>query len=225
MFVVSNVHYNNHCYQFFVCLSKTPLDDSSREFTTGKENWCYRCCVLCRKWTKLLSVAFYPIYAAETWLCLSVRKVYFQRIENRYVILKTCSRWLCLFNIVRHDFLVCGANYLLLWRVTTVLILSHLTCTYTVTAARSTVQCHVLCSMCYTSYQIHRSCFFFVLCCAVLWVTIRRKQLLDDLGDRRGYSHLKEEALDRTKWRNHFGRGFRPVVWQNSGGSDDDDDV
>jgi hypothetical protein len=27
----------------------------------------------------------------------------------------------------------------------------------------------------------------------------RRKQLLDDLGDRRGYSHLKEEALDRIK--------------------------
>jgi hypothetical protein len=35
----------------------------------------------------------------------------------------------------------------------------------------------------------------------------RRKKLLDDLGDRRGYSHLKEEALDRIKWRNRFGRG------------------
>jgi hypothetical protein len=40
----------------------------------------------------------------------------------------------------------------------------------------------------------------------------RRKQLLDDLGDRRGYSHLKEEALDHTKWRNCFGRGCGPVV-------------
>jgi hypothetical protein len=40
----------------------------------------------------------------------------------------------------------------------------------------------------------------------------RRKKLLDDLGDRRGYSHLKEEALDSIKWRNHFGRGFGPVV-------------
>jgi hypothetical protein len=40
----------------------------------------------------------------------------------------------------------------------------------------------------------------------------RRKKLLDDLGDRRGYSHLKEEALDRIKWRNRFGRGFEPVV-------------
>jgi hypothetical protein len=37
--------------------------------------------------------------------------------------------------------------------------------------------------------------------------------LLDDLGDRR-YSHLKEEALDRIKWRNRFGRGCGPVVWQ-----------
>jgi hypothetical protein len=42
----------------------------------------------------------------------------------------------------------------------------------------------------------------------------RRKKLLDDLGDRRGYSHLKEEALDRIKWRNRLGRGCGPVVWQ-----------
>jgi hypothetical protein len=40
----------------------------------------------------------------------------------------------------------------------------------------------------------------------------RRKQLLDDLGDRRGYSRLKEAALDRIKWRNRFGRGCGPVV-------------
>jgi hypothetical protein len=25
---------------------------------------------------------------------------------------------------------------------------------------------------------------------------------------------LKEEALDRIKWRNRFGRGCGPVVWQ-----------
>ena len=36
----------------------------------------------------------------------------------------------------------------------------------------------------------------------------RRKKLLDDLKDRRGYSHLKEETLDRTMWRNRFGGGF-----------------
>ena len=44
----------------------------------------------------------------------------------------------------------------------------------------------------------------------------RRKKLLDDLKDRRGYSHLKEEALDRTMWRNHFVGGFGPVVRQNT---------
>ena len=42
----------------------------------------------------------------------------------------------------------------------------------------------------------------------------RRRKLLDDLKDRRGFSHLKEEALDRTVWRNRFGRGFGPVVRQ-----------
>jgi hypothetical protein len=40
----------------------------------------------------------------------------------------------------------------------------------------------------------------------------RRKKLLDDLGDRRGYSHLKEEALDRIKRRNRSGTGCGPVV-------------
>ena len=45
----------------------------------------------------------------------------------------------------------------------------------------------------------------------------RREKLLDDLKDRRGYSHLKEEALDRTVWRNRFGGGFGPVVRQNTG--------
>jgi hypothetical protein len=45
---------------------------------------------------------------------------------------------------------------------------------------------------------------------------IRRKKLLDDLKNRTGYSHLKEEALYRTMWRNHFGGGFEPVVRQNT---------
>ena len=44
----------------------------------------------------------------------------------------------------------------------------------------------------------------------------RRKKLLDDLKDRRGHSHLKEEALDQTMWRNRFGEGFEPVVRQNT---------
>ena len=40
----------------------------------------------------------------------------------------------------------------------------------------------------------------------------RRRKLLDDLKERRGYSHWKEEALDRTTWRAHFVRCFGPVV-------------
>ena len=38
----------------------------------------------------------------------------------------------------------------------------------------------------------------------------RRRKLLDDLKERRGYSHLEEEALDRTMWGAGFGRGFGP---------------
>ena len=44
----------------------------------------------------------------------------------------------------------------------------------------------------------------------------RRRMLLDDLKEKRGYSDLKEEALDRTMWRAGFGKGFGPVVRQNT---------
>jgi len=44
----------------------------------------------------------------------------------------------------------------------------------------------------------------------------RRRKLLDDLKERREYSHLKEEALDRIHWRARFGRGFGPVVRQTA---------
>jgi len=44
----------------------------------------------------------------------------------------------------------------------------------------------------------------------------RRRKLLDDLKERKGYSHLKEESLDHTKWRARFGRGFGPVVRQTA---------
>jgi hypothetical protein len=44
----------------------------------------------------------------------------------------------------------------------------------------------------------------------------RRRKLLDELKERSGYSHLKEEALDRTMWRARFGRGFGPVVRQTA---------
>ena len=44
----------------------------------------------------------------------------------------------------------------------------------------------------------------------------RRRKLLDDLKEKSGYSHLKEEALDRTTWRARFGIGFGPVVRQTT---------
>ena len=44
----------------------------------------------------------------------------------------------------------------------------------------------------------------------------RRTKLLDDLKERREYCQLKEEALDRTMWRNRFGRGSGPVVRQTA---------
>jgi hypothetical protein len=44
----------------------------------------------------------------------------------------------------------------------------------------------------------------------------RRKQLLDDLKKKRGYWKLKEEALDRTPWRTHFGKGYGPTTRQTT---------
>jgi hypothetical protein len=44
----------------------------------------------------------------------------------------------------------------------------------------------------------------------------RRKQLLDDLTEKRRYWKLNEEALDRTLWRTRFGRGYGPVVRQTT---------
>ena len=43
-----------------------------------------------------------------------------------------------------------------------------------------------------------------------------RRKLLDDLKERREYSHMKEEALDRTMRRARFGRGFGLVVRQTT---------
>jgi hypothetical protein len=40
----------------------------------------------------------------------------------------------------------------------------------------------------------------------------RRKRLLDNFKEERGYCKLKEEALDGTLWRTRFGRGYEPVV-------------
>jgi uncharacterized protein (UPF0335 family) len=44
----------------------------------------------------------------------------------------------------------------------------------------------------------------------------RRKQIMDDLKEIRGYCNLKEEALDRTVWRIGFRRRFGPVIIQTT---------
>jgi hypothetical protein len=43
-----------------------------------------------------------------------------------------------------------------------------------------------------------------------------RRKLLDDVKERRGYTHLKDEGLDCTTWKARFGRGFGPVVRQTA---------
>jgi len=44
----------------------------------------------------------------------------------------------------------------------------------------------------------------------------RRKQLLDDLTEMRGYCKLNEEVLDRSQWMISFGRGYGRVVRQTA---------
>jgi hypothetical protein len=44
----------------------------------------------------------------------------------------------------------------------------------------------------------------------------RRRNLLDDLKERRGYSHRKEEALDHTMWRAWFGKSLGLLVRQTA---------
>jgi hypothetical protein len=44
----------------------------------------------------------------------------------------------------------------------------------------------------------------------------RRRKLLDYLKERRGYFHLKEEAVGRTMRRARSGGGFGPVVRQTA---------
>jgi len=65
---------------------------------------------------------------------------------------------------------------------------------------------------------LRRNCLLQRVIKGKLEVTGRRgrrcSKPLDDLEERRGYSHLKEEALDRTMWRARFGRGLEPVVRQ-----------
>ena len=46
---------------------------------------------------------------------------------------------------------------------------------------------------------------------------------MDDLKERRGYCHLKEEAVDRNVWRDRFGICFEPVVRLLAAAADDND--
>jgi hypothetical protein len=47
----------------------------------------------------------------------------------------------------------------------------------------------------------------------------RRKQLLDDLKEKRIYWKLKEEALDDILWRTSLRRGYGPVERQATKGT------
>jgi len=40
----------------------------------------------------------------------------------------------------------------------------------------------------------------------------RREQILRDLKEKRMYWNLKQEALDRSVWRNRFGRDYGPLA-------------
>ena len=44
----------------------------------------------------------------------------------------------------------------------------------------------------------------------------RRKQLLDDLKETRGYCKLKEKTLYRSVWRTGCGRAYGTVVMQSA---------
>jgi hypothetical protein len=44
----------------------------------------------------------------------------------------------------------------------------------------------------------------------------RRKKLLNDFKEKRGYCKLRAEALDCTLWRTRFGKGYGPVVRQRT---------
>ena len=72
-------------------------------------------------------------------------------------------------------------------------------------------------------HVLHRNCLLKqVIGGKIKWIEVtgrqgrRHRKLVDDAKERRGYSHLKEEALDRTMWRACFGRGFGPIVRQTN---------
>jgi hypothetical protein len=67
---------------------------------------------------------------------------------------------------------------------------------------------------------LHRNCFLKHVIEGKIEGTIdmtgrwgrRRKELLYDLKEKRGYWKWKEVTLDHTLWRTCFGRGYGPVI-------------
>jgi len=58
------------------------------------------------------------------------------------------------------------------------------------------------------------SCIIHILHTGVLNLNVKLR--CQKVKERRGYSRLKEETLDRIMWRARFGRGFGPVVRQTA---------
>jgi hypothetical protein len=103
-------------------------------------------------------------------------------------------------------------------------------CLHLVSAGRFTsVFIHGLLSyqLLYHSNMLKNFDNFWLICYKIggkiqVWIEVtgrrgrRRRKLLDDFKERRGYTHLKEEALDRIMWRARFRRDFGPVVRQTT---------
>jgi hypothetical protein len=66
------------------------------------------------------------------------------------------------------------------------------------------------------AYKVPLCLLEIFVCIFLTFFFVIPRKLLDDLQKRKGYCHLKEEALDRTMWRAGFGRGFGPVVRQTT---------
>jgi hypothetical protein len=74
--------------------------------------------------------------------------------------------------------------------------------------SNTTIECSVFCILCISLHcrnfdESQSSMYLLGYCCKLVVIK-----------ERRGYSHLKEEALDRTMWTDRFGRSFEPVVRQ-----------
>jgi len=67
----------------------------------------------------------------------------------------------------------------------------------------------------HTQYIYIYTCVCVCVCEIDRWWR-RRKQLLNDLKENRGYWKLKKETLDRTLWTTRFGGDYGPAVRQTA---------